>query len=81
MGLIVDPDERKAALAQLTRRVEHEEEALDGFAQALDAAQISAEYQQIFRYQRMTLDCGQTAHCAAGEWFRRALEAEDRGTR
>ncbi|MGW4928490.1 PadR family transcriptional regulator [Agromyces sp. NPDC004153] len=78
LGLVENADERRAIIDGITAEIEGELAGLEGYAVALDAqaASVPAEYREVFRYQRATLDYGVTAHRAALTWFRELAASE-----
>ena len=78
LGLVEDEVDRRSVLDGIIGEVERELAGLEEFATVLDAqaATVPAEYRQVFRYQRATLDYGVMAHRTALAWFRE-LAASD----
>lgn len=62
-------DERDAALAVLRDAAGTELDQLRGVARALDAQPVPAEYADVFRYQRATLDYGIRSNELALRWL------------
>ncbi|MFE5672851.1 hypothetical protein ACFQ58_14710 [Agromyces sp. NPDC056523] len=78
LGLVEDADERREIIDGIAAELEGELAGLEGYAVALDAqaASIPAEYREVFRFQRATLDYGVMAHRAALTWFRELAASE-----
>ncbi len=69
LGLLDDGDERRRALAALEVSVSAALAELRNVAEGLDAQEIPAEYAELFRYQRATLDYGIRSHELAQNWL------------
>jgi DNA-binding PadR family transcriptional regulator len=69
LGLLPPGEERDAALAVLRDGAASALADLRAVGAGLDAAPIPAEYAEIFRYQRATLDYGLRSHELALAWL------------
>jgi DNA-binding PadR family transcriptional regulator len=75
LGLL-GPAERTVVLESIITRIAADEQQLAQTAVELDAMQLPPEYQEIFRYQRLTLDFGLQAHRNGRKFFDEALRQE-----
>jgi len=76
LGLIDDPNTRRAVLEDIVRRIERDREQLSALEAELDRLDVPAEHQRIFRYQHATLAYGLASTRLGGEFFARLLDAD-----
>lgn len=69
LGLIADDGERREVLTGMIERVEADLTELEATASQLDSMTIPAEVQDVFTYQRATLDYGILQHRTALDWL------------
>ncbi len=64
----VDTAERAAVLSTIRERITADLAELDGTAEGIDRVDVPAEFADLLRFQRATLDYGIRAHRLALEW-------------
>lgn len=69
LGLLPEGTERDAALDVLRESAAAALAELRAVAHGLESAEVPAEYREIFRYQRATLDYGIRSHELAIDWL------------
>lgn len=69
-------DARASILEDITARTARDLAQLEQLAGMLDSLEIPAEYREIFRYQRLTLDYGLMSHRAGRDFFAQVSAAE-----
>ena len=75
LGLI-PADARASILENITARIARDLAQLEQLAGMLDSLELPAEYREIFRYQRLTLEYGLMSHRAAREFFAQVSAGE-----
>ncbi|MGZ8804669.1 MAG: PadR family transcriptional regulator [Microbacterium sp.] len=69
LGLLDDPASRREVIDGIRARIETDLAELRAVERALDATEVPAEYAEVFRFQRATLDYGLRSHEQARAWF------------
>ncbi len=73
---LLPADARAGILEDITARAARDLAQLEQLAGMLDSLEIPAQYREIFRYQRLTLDYGLMSHRAAREFFAQVSAGE-----
>ncbi|WP_109210378.1 MULTISPECIES: PadR family transcriptional regulator [Microbacterium] len=68
LGLL-HPQERGPVLDALRSRIDTDLAELETVARSIDAGEIPAQYADVFRFQRATLDYGIRSHRLARDWL------------
>jgi len=76
LGLLADPAERRAVLERVAQRIRSDEAQLQRLATQLDSTEVPAEFEQIVRYRRLTLDYGLRSFDTANAFFDQLRAAE-----
>ena len=69
LGLLAEPAERRAVLEHIARRLRSDEAQLQRLATQLDSTVVPADFEQIVRYRRLTLDYGLRSFATANVFF------------
>jgi len=78
LGLVDQPEERRAVLDDVIAAIERDRAQLASLDAALDEMDVPEQYRRVFHYQRKALAYGLMSTDAAEGWFR-ALAADETG--
>ena len=75
LGLL-EPAERAEILPRITARIQDDLARLESLAERLDTMEVPEGFDEVFTYQRATLDYGLAGHRFALDWFRAFTEKQ-----